>query len=127
MECNKGVKRLSLISFAYQNSKPRNKFTRIIDVRNKIPNFFLYNDKKRRDKGSFRLVDDFYKNVLALITDSVNDSPIDLEYALGCSRGQYRSVLFVEKLRRDLQKLNITVSVQHRDLVEGHQNYIFYP
>ncbi|MEX0598620.1 MAG: hypothetical protein WD512_19210, partial [Candidatus Paceibacterota bacterium] len=76
MECQNGVKRLSLISFGFiYKNKPRNKFTRIIDVRNKIPNFYMYNnnDKKRRQKEK---VDDFYKHVLSLIRDAVNDSPI---------------------------------------------------
>lgn len=114
-----------LTSFGFEcPSHPDSHKARVIDVRHlqnptktMISKGMTGLDKKLRDDFfSNELAENFYHQSLALIRDAINDSDNKLEFSFGCHRGKHRSVSFVERMRIDLEKAGISVSVFHHGL-----------
>ncbi|UQS81679.1 RNase adapter RapZ [Bombilactobacillus folatiphilus] len=62
----------------------------------------------------------FYQQYLQLLTSILpqyqREGKTMLTIAIGCTGGQHRSVAIAQKLGEDLQKLNYSVDISHRDI-----------
>ncbi len=119
--------KVSVVSFGFKYGSPKDSDL-VFDVRC-LPNPFYVPELKYQtglDKPvedfvmSFDEAKDLEPKLLDLITYLVplyrSEGKSQLTISVGCTGGKHRSVLFAEKIYREIKKNGFNVSVHHRDI-----------
>lgn len=118
---------ISLVSFGYRYGIPADADL-VFDVRflpnpNFVPRLKHLTGRDRRVMRhvfSFPQTQEFLRRLRSLLTylipHYIREGKSYLTVALGCTGGQHRSVVLAERLRRELERKDFPVRVQHRDL-----------